>query len=74
MVLVITQHNLAKPRTSLAGTVMLPALKFSLDRFQLRHHPLLALLDIIKTLDHSFRGSFTSREVANPAFLAKLER
>jgi hypothetical protein len=41
MVLVIAQHNLPKPCTGLAGTVMLPALKFSLNRFQLRHHSLL---------------------------------
>ena len=41
MVLVIAQHNLSKPCTGLAGTVMLLALKFSLDRFQLRHHSLL---------------------------------
>jgi hypothetical protein len=41
MVLVITQDNLPKPGTDLAGTVMLAALKFSLDDFQLRDHPLL---------------------------------
>jgi hypothetical protein len=42
MVLVITQHNLPKPRTDLGRTVMLPALKFSLNGFQLRDHPLLS--------------------------------
>ena len=41
MVLVVAQYNLPKPVTDLAGTVMLPALKFSLDDFQLRDHPLL---------------------------------
>ena len=40
MVLVIPQHHLPKPCAGLAGRVMLPALKFSLDGFQLRHHPL----------------------------------
>jgi hypothetical protein len=30
MVLVITQHNLAKPHTNLGRTMMLPASKFSL--------------------------------------------
>jgi len=39
MVLVITQHHLPKPCAGLAGRVMLPALKFSLDGFQLRDHP-----------------------------------
>jgi hypothetical protein len=33
--------QLAETMLCLAGTVMLPALKFSLDRIQLRHHPLL---------------------------------
>ena len=42
MVLVIAQHNLSKPRADLGRTVMLPALKFSLDGFQLRDHPLLS--------------------------------
>src|ERR1700731_4633031 len=42
MVLVVTQHNLSKPRTDFGRTVMLPALKFSLDGFQLRDHPLLS--------------------------------
>ena len=41
MVLVVAQHNLAKPCTDLGRAMMLPALKFSLDRFQLRYHPLL---------------------------------
>src|ERR1051325_6816101 len=41
MVLVITQHHLPKPCTGFAGRVMLPALKFSLEGFQLRNHPLL---------------------------------
>jgi hypothetical protein len=42
MVLVVTQHDLSKPRTDFGRTVMLPALKFSLDGFQLRDHPLLS--------------------------------
>ena len=42
MVLVITQHNLPKPSTDLATTIMLPALKLSLNGFQLRDHPLLS--------------------------------
>jgi hypothetical protein len=42
MVLVVTQHNLSKPRTDLGGTVMLQALKFSLNGFELRDHPLLS--------------------------------
>ncbi len=42
MVLVVTQHNLPEPRTDFGRTVVLPALKFSLDGFQLRDHPLLS--------------------------------
>jgi len=42
MVSVINQHQPAKLCNGLAGTVMLPALKFSLDSFQLCHHPLLS--------------------------------
>ena len=42
MVLVIARHNLSKPRTDFGSPVMLPALKFSLDGFQLRDHPLLS--------------------------------
>src|ERR1700674_125248 len=41
VILVITQHHLPKPCASLAGRVMLPALKFNLEGFQLRNHPLL---------------------------------
>ncbi len=41
MVLVVSQHNLPKPGTDLARTMMLPALKLSLNGFQLRDHPLL---------------------------------
>jgi hypothetical protein len=41
MVLVITQHNSAKPCTDCGRAIMLPALKLSLDGFQLRDHPLL---------------------------------
>ena len=41
MVLVITQHNSPKPCTDRGRTIMLPALKLSLDGFQLRDHPLL---------------------------------
>jgi len=41
MVLVVSQHNLPKPGTDLARTMMLPALKLSLHGFQLRDHPLL---------------------------------
>src|SRR5690242_13616491 len=33
MVLVVAQHNRTKPRTDFGSTVMLPALKFSLDDF-----------------------------------------
>jgi hypothetical protein len=43
MVLVIAQHNLAKPCTDLGRTMMLPALKLGLDGFELRDHSLLAL-------------------------------
>src|SRR6476660_3910061 len=41
MVLVVTQHNLPEPDTDLGRTMMLPALKFSLNGFELRSHPLL---------------------------------
>ena len=41
MILVITQHNLPKPCADLDRTMMLPELKFSLDGFELRDHPLL---------------------------------
>jgi len=41
MVLVITQHHRPKPRPSLAGKLMLPALTFHLDGFRLRDYPLL---------------------------------
>jgi hypothetical protein len=41
MVLVVSQHNLPKPGTDVARTMMLPALKLSLHGFQLRDHPLL---------------------------------
>jgi hypothetical protein len=40
-VLVITQHNFPKPCTDVGRAMMLPALKLSLDGFQLRDHPLL---------------------------------
>jgi hypothetical protein len=39
MVLVVAQHNLAKPCTDLGRRMMLPALKFSLDGHRLRGHP-----------------------------------
>jgi hypothetical protein len=39
MVLVITQHNFAKPCSDLGRAMMLPASKFSHDGFQLRDHP-----------------------------------
>jgi hypothetical protein len=42
MVLVIAQHDLSKPRTDFGRTVMFPALKLSLNDFQLRDHPLLS--------------------------------
>src|SRR5258708_5347770 len=42
MILVVTQHKRSEPRTNVRCTVMLPALKFSLDGFQLRDHPLLS--------------------------------
>ena len=41
VVLVITQHNRPKPCTDRGRAIMLPALKLSLDGFQLRDHPLL---------------------------------
>ena len=41
MVWVVAQHNLAKPCTDLGRTMMLPALKLSLDGFELRDHSLL---------------------------------
>jgi len=41
MVLVVAQHNLSEPCTDLGRTMMLPALKLSLDGFKLRDHPLL---------------------------------
>ena len=41
MVLVVDRHNLPKPCADLTRTMMLPRLKLSLDRFQLRGHPLL---------------------------------
>jgi hypothetical protein len=39
--LVVAQHHLAKPCTDLGGAMMLPALKLSLDGFELRDHSLL---------------------------------
>ncbi|MGB7548279.1 MAG: hypothetical protein WBM14_11055 [Terracidiphilus sp.] len=41
MVLVIAQHRLPEPRTDLGCAMMSPALKLSLDGFELRDHPLL---------------------------------
>jgi hypothetical protein len=41
MVLVVAQHNLSKPGTDLGRTMMLPALKLSLNGFELRDHSLL---------------------------------
>src|SRR5512147_1215522 len=41
MVLVITQHNSLEPCTDRGRAIMLPALRLSLDSFELRHHPLL---------------------------------
>jgi hypothetical protein len=41
VVLVVSAHNLPKPGTDLARTMMLPALKLSLHGFQLCDHPLL---------------------------------
>src|ERR1039457_4201425 len=38
MVLVVAGDNLPKPHTDLTGAIMLPALKLSLDGFQLRNH------------------------------------
>jgi hypothetical protein len=40
MVLVIAHDNLPEPFSDLARTVMLPMLKFRLDGFELRDHPL----------------------------------
>ena len=41
MVLVVSQHNLAKPCTDRGRTMMLSALKLGLDGFELRDHSLL---------------------------------
>ena len=41
MVLVVAQHNLAKPCTDFGRAMMLPALKLGLNGFELRDHPLL---------------------------------
>src|SRR6516225_764870 len=41
VVLVISQHNLPKPYTDLARTMMLPALKLNFHGLELRDHPLL---------------------------------
>ena len=41
VVLVISQHNLPKPHTDLARTMMLPALKLDFHGLELRDHPLL---------------------------------
>ena len=41
MVLVVAQHNLAKPFTDRGHTMMLSALKLGLDGFELRDHSLL---------------------------------
>ena len=41
MISVVAHYNLPKPRTDLGSTVMLLALKFCLNSFQLRDHPLL---------------------------------
>jgi hypothetical protein len=41
VVSVVAQHNLAEPRTDLGRTMMLAALKLSLDGLKLRHHSLL---------------------------------
>src|SRR5450631_3170662 len=39
VVLVVAGNNLPKPYAGLTGAIMLPALKLSLDGFQLRNHP-----------------------------------
>jgi len=41
VVLVITQHDLPEPRTDFGHALMHPALKLSLDGFELRDHSLL---------------------------------
>jgi len=41
MVLGVSQHNLPEPGTDLGRTMMLPALKLSLNDLRLRDHPLL---------------------------------
>jgi len=41
MVLVISQHNLAKPCTDFGRVMMLPALQLGLDGFELGRHSLL---------------------------------
>src|SRR5713226_7224260 len=41
MVLVVAQHTLAKPGTDRGRAMMLPALKLSLDGFELRGHSVL---------------------------------
>ena len=40
MVLVVTQHNLPKPRTDIGHAIMHPALKLNLDGFKLRNYSL----------------------------------
>ena len=41
MVLKVPQYNLPQPGTDFGRAMMLPALKLSLDGFELRDHPLL---------------------------------
>ena len=41
VILVVAQHNRPKPCTDRGRAIVLPALKLSLDGFQLRDHPLL---------------------------------
>jgi hypothetical protein len=41
VVLIITQYNLPEPRTDFGHAMMPPALKLSLDGFELRNHSLL---------------------------------
>jgi transposase len=41
VVLVITQHNLPKPRTDFGHAIMFPASKLDLDGLELRNHSLL---------------------------------
>ena len=76
MVLVVAQHNSPKPCTDCGRTIMLPALKLSLDGFQLRDHPPLrrdppddegSVTDALPTEAGTFGWQFLAPTVNNPA-------